>query len=732
MSTPNDSYEMLNIEIEKDGSVTLSGANIANKSCQQAANPLPSWAGLDDKEAGEALYNWLFQGKLRDFWRTAFDKNPKRRVRLSIFEDAPHFHLAPWELLRKPETEQGLPFNVLAADSDTPFSRTIPQLGFSEIEVDEGPVRVLVAIAAPGDQPQFDPAVELRAIEEAVKKYSGVVGVVPRPCSLTAIEQELDRAMVEKQPYHILHLIAHGRFVPQEDAPTAELYLEKASSEAAQGYETDYEVTDRDFARMISSCDGGKALRLAVLCSCQSAARSGEDAFQGLGLQLVKADMPAVVAMRDIVALDTARDFSVRFYKELLTSGVVDRACNIARASLVNKKDSGSGIPTLFMRVADGRLFQDTTQQEQGSQPQLTLSEELLQLRKQGGKEAALIKAAVDRMNPQQISKALEVIALAASTLQGTASGLDDTQIGGCASRVGRFLNGTTKDAYKLTVAAPFIPIVREAEELKTLDEKNQQDLATLWTELTRRPPANKWLIVSGIAAALILAFWIRWVSTEDKATTLVSEPFDWAVGDQQVLKNWTCLPSPCSTLKPPSGPIGIPLQAGQLPEAILYNGPMPGVRTSRIFFTVQFDSQGSSVAWILRNLGSAIGSNPENLFRLTWTNVDKFLLNGPVLKNGTDDDPFVFSLLGFSRSDGKKSVSIEGIFLADGIKYSIHSGSATDTSPQESRVFAIGPPSPSHTVGFARPKAGGVLIEAMQIERQLDWWSRLKGGSQQ
>ena len=98
-------------------------------------------------------------------------------------------------------------------------------------------------------------------------------------------------------------------------------------------------------------------LRLVFLASCQTATYSPSDAFSAFAPRLVRAGVPAVLAMQDLVPVETARAFSQVFYRQLLRHGLVDLAANQARAALLSGQRPGAHIPVLFMRLANGRLL---------------------------------------------------------------------------------------------------------------------------------------------------------------------------------------------------------------------------------------------------------------------------------------------------------------------------------------------------------------------------------------
>jgi hypothetical protein len=105
-------------------------------------------AGPDD--AGTRLFAALISDeRVRMAWNLAAAHAPRRRIRLRIDEAAPELHTLPWEALRdvSPSATEREP----AADRDTPFSRLVPWSQALPPALDERPVRVLSAVAAPSD-----------------------------------------------------------------------------------------------------------------------------------------------------------------------------------------------------------------------------------------------------------------------------------------------------------------------------------------------------------------------------------------------------------------------------------------------------------------------------------------------------------------------------------------------------------------------------------------------------
>ena len=156
----------------------------------------------------------------------------------------------------------------------------------------------------------------------------------------------MEAALRVREGYHVLHLIAHGAFNTKQQH--AAVYLQNDDGTARR-------VLDDDFTAMLTRLSDKPSL--VTLAACHSAARSASDAFIGLGPKLVQAGIPAVIAMQDFVTVATARQFSATLYEQLLKHGVIDRAVNEARATLLTLGRFDTATPVLFMRLKDGRLW---------------------------------------------------------------------------------------------------------------------------------------------------------------------------------------------------------------------------------------------------------------------------------------------------------------------------------------------------------------------------------------
>jgi CHAT domain-containing protein len=297
-------------------------------------------------EDGQKLFDVLLADQvLRDAWNTSREAAPQRRIRLRIDAEAAELHALPWELLQRGPV-------MLSAQTDTPFSRYLPiELDWSGA-VEERPIRVLVVISNPDDlHDKYDLApVDVALERENLEAAFDSVGAdelqadfLDAPATPERLEDDLG------QGYHVLHFVGHGAFSRRR--ASSALYMQDEQGLAQR-------VLDDELVGMLAR--QGVQPRLVFLAACQSATRSMADAFLGLGPKLVGAGVPAVVAMQDVVTVETARKFSATFYRQLLAHDQVDLAVNEARSTLLTAGRADAAVPVLFMRLRDGLLFAPT------------------------------------------------------------------------------------------------------------------------------------------------------------------------------------------------------------------------------------------------------------------------------------------------------------------------------------------------------------------------------------
>jgi two-component system phosphate regulon sensor histidine kinase PhoR len=112
-----------------------------------------------------------------------------------------------------------------------------------------------------------------------------------------------------------------------------------------------------DLAMMLA--DARKTLRLVVLNCCESARINVGERFGNPAMGLMMGgSLPAVVAMQFPISDDAAIRMSEGFYKALANNVPVDDAVKMARRFIRDKSRIEFGIPVLYMRSADGKIFE--------------------------------------------------------------------------------------------------------------------------------------------------------------------------------------------------------------------------------------------------------------------------------------------------------------------------------------------------------------------------------------
>ncbi|MEA3310551.1 MAG: CHAT domain-containing protein [Chloroflexota bacterium] len=342
----------------------------------------PDWAALravrlDAAAYGHELFYVLFAGPIRRAYDRAWGRAQtetagRLRIRLWIAQEAASLHALLWERLH--HTRAGLEA-PLAVSAQTPFSRYLGLEIPEPAPVAARTLKLLYVISNPTDLAEYGlPALavadELAPLLSSLRglRHTGRLAVTLLP-GRTGIAEPLRKKLLaagyriaagnvtldnvvrllsEGGGYQILQFVGHGALHRRDG--TAVLFLEAADGRAQR-------APDQDIAARLQSLAVPPALIL--LDACESARRSPGEShpFVGLAPQLVRAGIPAVIAMQDKIPIATARELTSAFYRYLLAHGRVDRALNEARLLLYERANSAWAIPALFTRLPDGRLF---------------------------------------------------------------------------------------------------------------------------------------------------------------------------------------------------------------------------------------------------------------------------------------------------------------------------------------------------------------------------------------
>ncbi len=305
---------------------------------------------LDPKKYGTEIFSATLAGSLLSGYRIALalaqQRGARLRLRLHVADTAPPaLHALPWELLYDRDRSV-----ALGGSREIAFSRYLSLPEAPRPPIQEKP-RLLIALASPRDLAAgldpMDREITLKALEKTLKPLAGQMSyqVLEGPTTVARLRERLMEG-----EFHALHLQAHGLLRSEDSGDSTCLVLEDDAGNAALVEE---ELLSRIF-------EGLNTLRLVTLVACHGGKQPRDDPFSGLGPGLVRRGIPAVVAMRKEISFGAAVRFCDHFYRNLSRSGCVDSSVNEARNQLFLSplEESEFGTPVLFMRLADGLLWE--------------------------------------------------------------------------------------------------------------------------------------------------------------------------------------------------------------------------------------------------------------------------------------------------------------------------------------------------------------------------------------
>jgi len=300
------------------------------------------------RDLGGRLYAAVFSGAVRDLWQRSLQAAEaagaglRLRLRLDAgaHSRAPLLADWPWECLYDAEVGR-----FLALSRGTPVVRYLELPAAASPLAAAGPLRLLAVLAAPAGYPPLDTAGEWAGIQAALAPLAAA-GRLTAERLAPATPAALQRRLRQPGP-HILHFVGHAAFDPD----TAEGVL-VWEDEEGRG-------RPMRAARLAALLhDARETLRLVVLNTCATAQSSPADPFGGAAQALVRAGIPAAVAVQAPLADRAAITLAREFYAAIADDLPVDAALAEARKALFMQEDDMAwGNILLFMRSPDGRLF---------------------------------------------------------------------------------------------------------------------------------------------------------------------------------------------------------------------------------------------------------------------------------------------------------------------------------------------------------------------------------------
>jgi hypothetical protein len=264
---------------------------------------------------------------------------PGLRLRLHL-TDVPELADLPWEYIYP-----GADYDFPALSTRTPVVRyaDVPRpVPPQEVTL---PLRVLAMVARPRGYLVPDPA---RERDELNKNLAPLIN--RRQVKVNWLDEptrEMLLRHLRQEPYHVLHFVGHGRFDPH----TQDGFLILTDK---QGYADPLDSVR--LRRLLQDCP---SLRMAVLIACEGARTGMIDPFAGIAATLVRGGIPAVVAMQFEITYGAAAIFESALYQALADKLPLDAAVGEGRKT-VDLQRPGTvewGIPVLYLRTSDGRIF---------------------------------------------------------------------------------------------------------------------------------------------------------------------------------------------------------------------------------------------------------------------------------------------------------------------------------------------------------------------------------------
>lgn len=306
---------------------------------------------------GNTLFDALFQNEVRDLFISIFSQqvqnkeNTYLRMRLDILETAVDVAMLPWEFLAWNDM-------FLATQIKTLLTRQYLDLqvgNLRSLTIADKPRALIVIPRGSGLSIDQEQQTITTALTNADIPYDILAGNVT--------VQNLDDKLAS-QPYHILHFIGHGEFRPEDDGALhgSLRFNTKVGEEGSE--ENEEWVTDTRLRALLGTYE---SIRLIVLNACKGAtvaAQASGSGFIGTAPALLKARIPAVIAMQYSILDPVALQFAETFYKRLTDPGVwfghVDIAMTLARnACYLNfPQDRGFASPILYLRAPSGQIFE--------------------------------------------------------------------------------------------------------------------------------------------------------------------------------------------------------------------------------------------------------------------------------------------------------------------------------------------------------------------------------------
>lgn len=334
----------------------------AESATYQEASLSPLLARLDRRRItkdelislGEQLAGLLLPGGVRDLYQDSLKAlKPGEGLRLRLRIDPLALAALPWEytyLQRTPGEKVENDFLVLQPQISITRYETIGST-LEPLE-DREKIKIVVALAAPLDQPELNLDPDEAAIQTALKALKEKAPNVETNVLEHANRDDLLKSTLGAD---IFQFGGHGVFEGSELSADGTLLLKgKILLENAAGGSDPFD------SAQLAAILGKAGVRLVMLGACNSAARDEGGAWSGVAPALTRQNIPAVVAMQYKVRDKNAAPFLAYVYLRILGGYSIDEAVAEGRLALYTQsglEDRDWGVPVIYLRNPDGFLF---------------------------------------------------------------------------------------------------------------------------------------------------------------------------------------------------------------------------------------------------------------------------------------------------------------------------------------------------------------------------------------
>jgi CHAT domain len=317
---------------------------------------------------GETLAGLLLPAYARQLFRESLKRigdDEGLRLRLRLDNALGNF---PWEYIyihdgRGERTSSGF----LALDPRISIARheaiAVPGDWFRS----PGKRRVVVAMATPKPHDRYRKLVSLpveqKALRAAMDKVAGIEPVFvpiykdsPNGEIAGVTIKELMFALMKRTD--VFHFSGHGDFIEKMGIALGSKVGEGSIVLADESNEAVMLPADH-LAEVLKS----KGIRLVMLGACETGRRDGQNVWSSVVASLLKAGIPAVVAMQFTINDALAAAFSEAFYCALVAGLWIDEAVAVGRLAVRAEALKTSpdirdwGVPVLYLRASGGAVF---------------------------------------------------------------------------------------------------------------------------------------------------------------------------------------------------------------------------------------------------------------------------------------------------------------------------------------------------------------------------------------